>query len=132
MSNQAYKTIDKFDQVLGSLEGLPDVTKTKPRTVRGTLPLTGESQTFIIETRRLREHGDYVFLEYVDSAGMVRLVLPPTASETIARQRESLNKAVRRQAGKAQAAARKARGEVPGFMKNGRRPVAAGGTEEAE
>jgi hypothetical protein len=118
MENQkVYKTVDKFDRVMGALVNLPDVTHSKPSTVTAVSPLIGEAQTFIIQTFRQREQGDTVFLQYVDGDGSVRMVIPPAAADAIARQRDALTTKVRRKVGKDNAAARKARGELPGFMK---------------
>jgi hypothetical protein len=112
-----YRTVDKFDRLMGALVNLPDVAHTKPSTVVAVSPLIGEPQTFVIQTFRQREVGDHVFVQYMDAGGMVRLAIPPAAAEAIARQRDSLTTKVRRRIGKDQAAARKARGEVPGFMR---------------
>jgi hypothetical protein len=109
--------VDKFDRLLGALTGLPDVTHTKPSTVVSVSPLIGASQTFIIQTYRQREQGDTIFIQYVDDEGSIRLVIPPAAAEAIARQHDALTTKVRKTVAKAQAAARKARGEVPGFMR---------------
>jgi hypothetical protein len=118
MAEPTYKTVDKFDRMLGALHDLPDVTRTKPSTVVCTLPIIGASQTFIIQTLRQREVGDTIFLQYVDDVGSVRIAIPPAAAEAIARQREALTTKVRKRVGKQSADARKARGELPGFMKH--------------
>jgi len=47
----------------------------------------------------------------------MRLVIPPKVADAIARQREALTTKVRRKVGREIAAARKERGELPGFMK---------------
>ncbi len=122
-----YRTVDKFDRVMGSLVDLPDVTHTKASTVVSTLPFVGAAQTYIVQTFRQRERGDTVFLQYVDDTGSVRLVLTPACVDAIVRQRESLTVKVRRRVGKDSAAARKARGELPGFMAKGKRAKAAEG-----
>jgi hypothetical protein len=115
-----YKITDKFDRMLGGLHNLPDVISTKPSTVVAVLPLIGQAQTYIIQTLRQREKGDTIFVQYVDDQGSVRLVIPPAAAEAIARQRDSLTTKARKRAAQEQAQARKARGEVPGFMKKRR------------
>lgn len=117
MDQPAYKTISPFDRAIGALVGLPDVTKTKPSTVVALSPLVGEAQTFIIQTFRQTEKGDTIFVQYMDGAGSVRIAIPPAAADAIARQRDSLTTKVRRRVGKETAAARAARGELPGFMK---------------
>jgi hypothetical protein len=117
---QTYRTIDKFDRMKGALENLPDVTKTKPSTISVVSALIGENQTFIIETYRQREQGDTVFVQYIAAGESIRLFLPPAVAEAVARQRDSLTTKVRRKVGRDSAAARKARGELPGFMKGKR------------
>lgn len=116
--NEQFKSPDKFDRMMGALHDLPDVTRSKPSTVVTTLPIIGASQTFIIQTLRQRDVGDTVFLQYVDDTGSVRIAIPPAAADAIARQREALTTKVRKRVGKEAAQARKARGELPGFMKN--------------
>lgn len=120
-SEPQYRQVDKFDRLMGALVNLPDVTHTKPSTVAVVSPLIGEAQTFIIQTYRQREVGDTIFLQYVDAEKSVRIAIPPEAAEAIARQRDALTVKVRRLAGKRQAAERKARGEVPGFMRGKKR-----------
>lgn len=115
--NGPYKTVDKFDRLMGALTNLPDVTHTKPSTVTTVSPLIGAAQTFIIETYRQREVGDTIFLVYVDGDTSIRIAIPPPVADAIARQRDSLTTKVRKKVGKALAAERKARGELPGFMK---------------
>lgn len=112
-----YKTTDKFDRMLGGLLNLPDVTSTKPSTVVALLPLIGQAQTYILQTLRQRDKGDTIFVQYVDDQGAVRLVIPPAAAETIARQRDALTTKTRKRAAREQAQARKARGDVPAFLK---------------
>ena len=115
-NDPTYKTIDKFDRMLGALEGLPDVTRTKATTINVFTPLIGAGQTFIVQTMRQREVGDTIFLQYVDDNGAVRIAIPPAAADAIARQRDALTTKVRKRIGKESAEARKARGELPGFM----------------
>lgn len=118
-------TRTNFDRVLAGLHGLPDVTNTKPSTVR-SVNFIGASSTHIITTYRMKDRGDTIFLEVIDEDGAKRLVLPPGVADAIARQRESLTTQVRRKVGKASAAARKAAGLAPAFMANkgkgGRKP----------
>lgn len=115
-----YRSVDKYDRMMGALANLPDVTHTKPSTIQTLSPLIGEAQTFIVQTYRQSEVGDTVFLQYVDADKAVRLVLPPKAVEAICRQRDSLSTTNRRKAasatGKRLAAERKARGEQPAFL----------------
>lgn len=122
MQEQPYKTVkDKFDRALGELTGLPDVRKCKETTIRSALPIVGDSQTFVIQTvRRLGdgpEAGYYVFVEHFEAGSFTRLVIPPKVADAIDRQRQALSDRVRRESAKRVAQDRKARGELPGFMK---------------
>ena len=108
---------DAFDRLLGALHGLPDVTSTKPATMRAITPLLGTSQMYIVQTYRQRDKGDTIFLECVSKQGTVRLAIPASVADAIARQRDALTAKVRSKAAKANAQARKDRGELPGFMK---------------
>jgi hypothetical protein len=114
-SNNEYVTINKYDRIRG---GMADVAMfTKPSTVKNVQNITGKSETFVVETCRHDEYGDYIFVEMMDESGVVRLALPPRVANLIASQRDSLTARRRSMAGKRQAAARKDRGELPGFMK---------------
>ena len=108
---------DVFDRTIRALDGLPDVVKTKPSTVRALTPVLALSQTFIVQTYRQRDQGDSIFVEYIGAEGSLRLALPPVVADTIARQRDVLTDKSRRKAAKASAADRKARGVVPGFQR---------------
>jgi hypothetical protein len=108
---------DDFDRLLGSLHGLPDVTLTKPSTMRTMTPLLGTSQMFIVQTYRQRDRGDTIFLECVSKDGSTRIALPAAVADAIARQRESLNTKSRRRGGQAAAALRKERGDPPPFQR---------------
>ena len=107
---------DTFDRMIGALDGLPDVTTTRPSTVQSITPMIGRSQTFVIQTYRQRDTGDYVFLQLVDAEGRARLVIPPAAADAIARQRDAITTLVRRRQGKANAANRAAQGLAPAFL----------------
>lgn len=117
---KVYKTVDKFDRLMGALVNLPDVTKTKPSTVSGVTALIGEAQTFIIQTFRQREIGDTIFIQYVDAEKSIRIAIPPEAADAIARQRDALTHKIRKRIAKEAADARKARGELPAFL-NGKK-----------
>lgn len=118
MAEQAnYRTVDKFDRLMGELVGLPDVTRTKPSTVVTVEPLIGATQTFIIQTIRQKDIGDRIFIQYVDDNGAVRLAIPPAAADAIARQRDALTTKSRKRAARERAQADKAAGKVPGFLR---------------
>lgn len=119
MADKTYKSPDKFDKMHGSLTGRSDVTRVRPSTVSVHTALIGATQTFIVETMRAHDEGggDTIFVQYVDDLGAVRIYLPPAVADLIARQRDSLTAKSRKRVAKATAQARKARGEVPAFMK---------------
>lgn len=108
--------LDSYDRVIGALDGLPDVTKTRPATIRYLSPLVGNSQTFIVQTYRQRDKGDTIFLETSEAGKALRIVLPATVADCIARQRDSLTTKVRVKHGKRIAQERAERGERPAFM----------------
>ena len=109
---------DIFDRLLGNLDGLPDVTKTKMTPLRVIPPLgIGGSQSYTVQTYRQREVGDTIFLEVGNQDGLKRIVIPPTVANAIARQREQLTGRVRSKASKASAQRRKEAGLEPAFTK---------------
>ncbi len=106
-----------FDRVMGSLHGLPDVAQTKASTLR-VVPAFGiGAQLYVVQTFRQTDVGDTIFLEHVSEQGTTRIVIPPSVSSAIARQRDQLTTKVRSKAAKKNAQDRKDRGELPGFMK---------------
>ena len=113
---------DAYDRQLANLHDLPDVTRTKPATVRVVPPLgVGGTQVFVVQTYRQAERGDTIFLEVVGNvqgvATAVRIVIPPKVANTIARQRDALTAKSRSKAASAVAADRKAAGIQPAFLK---------------
>ena len=113
-------TFDLFDRALGSLHGLPDIVATKPSTVQSVSPILGCTQVFIVQTYRRAEEGDTIFLQAVSKEGTVRLALPSTVADAIARQRESLTGKTRSRAARENMKKRMERGEVPSFKKKRR------------
>jgi hypothetical protein len=120
-------TRDLFDRKHGSLVGMPGVIHAKATTLRVSQPLTGDVQTFNVETFRQRDEPakegertptrDHVFIEYTDRGNHVRLYLPPEVSTCIARQRDALTTRSRKRGAKAAAVTRKALGIVPNFTR---------------
>lgn len=110
--------ISKYDRIRGELVGV--ALFTKPSTIKHVQPLTGESQTFIVETARLEDKGDTIFVECMDSSGLVRIALPAKVADAISRQRDSLTSKTRSKAAQARAEADKKNGIVPGFMRRKR------------
>jgi hypothetical protein len=108
-------TISKFDRLYG---GLVDVSLVvKPSTVKAVQPITGKAETFVIQTCRHKESGDYIFVECMDENGVTRLALPPKVANLIASQRDSLTKRSRSISSRAAMRARMDAGEVIGFKR---------------
>lgn len=114
--NDTVNVITEFDRLIGALEGLPDVVKSKPSTIRAMLPLIGIARSFIVQTYRQRDKGDTIFLETVGGEGTIRLAIPPQVADAIARQREALTGKVRSKVARQTMADRMARGEKPAFL----------------
>ena len=108
---------DAFDGAVRGLEGMPGVQKVQPSTLRCVAPITGVSQTFIVQTYRHPERGDTILVEYVGAEGSFRLAMPASVADTIARQRDALTTKNRRRAGRQTAEARKAAGIDPAFLR---------------
>ena len=109
------ESISKYDRVRG---GLHDVAMfTRPSTIKTVQAITGKSETFVVETARYEDFGDYIFIESLDENGLTRLCLPPKVASVIASQRDSLTARRRSKTAKRVAQERKDRGELPGFMR---------------
>lgn len=124
MSESAHVVVDTYDRLLGSMDGLPGVTSTKPATVEVVTPLLGHSQTYIVRTFRSQQTDAEgrpvaaqftVFVQHVEGSRAVKLAFPPRVAELIARQREALTEVARKRSAKAAAATRKERGIVSTF-----------------
>jgi hypothetical protein len=117
---------DEFDRAFGLLDGLKHVLKTKPAIVNIAPPFgIGGMRTYIVQTVREREvvsgNEDKArprFTLFLQRTGdsPIRVVLPAMVGDLIVRQRDQLTTQARKKQGKASAAARKARGEKPGFQ----------------
>jgi hypothetical protein len=125
---QEYRKIDKFDNEFTRLKGTPEAIKSKPTTIVTHDDLVSARQ-FTIQTIRQHEKGDTIFLTCLDCEGAYRIIIPPKVANAIARQREALTVAGRRIRGKRNAAERKARGELPGFMRNNKAKKQEAGDE---
>lgn len=123
---------ERFDRMLGVLDGLTNTIRTKPATVRA-LPImgVGGAELYVIQTVRQKSERDddgkttapardTIFLEYVAGDRAVRLVLPPEVADTIARQRDALTSRTRTAGARQAAQTRKARGITPAFLKRKR------------
>jgi hypothetical protein len=87
MTNET-QIVTKYDRIYG---GLQDVSlSTKASTVKTVQAVTGKSESFIVQTLRHEELGDFIFIEHLDENGVVRLALPPKVANLIASQRDAL------------------------------------------
>lgn len=99
MSEFEGRKIDAFDRIIGSIDGLPDVTKARPTSVTTVMPIIGISQTYVVQTYK-GEDGFFVFLQMVDAEGRARIAIPPKVAAAIYRQRDALVKQARKRAGR--------------------------------
>lgn len=83
------RSIGKYDRVYGGLQGV--ALFTKPSTVKNVQPLTGKTETFLVQTARHNELGDHIFIDCMNDSGVIRLALPPKVANVIASQRDSLS-----------------------------------------
>lgn len=103
---EQYKTISKYDRAFGGLQAANNLIA-KPTTIQYVEPITGEAETFIVQTIRAEYKvevkkgwdvtietrvGNFIVINFVDKDGTKRLILPPKVSETIDRQSDSLKK----------------------------------------
>jgi hypothetical protein len=106
---------DAYDRAYGQAQGFPH---TKPSTITAANVLgVGGVRSYIVETFRLPDVGDSIFVQVTGPEGLQRVHLPPVVAAAIARQRDALTTQSRKRAGRARAAADKAAGKQPGFLR---------------
>jgi hypothetical protein len=110
---------DAFDRAYGQAQGFSH-TRESTITVANVMGIGGVRQ-YIVQTFRVPDHGDTVFITITGPEGLTRVHLPAKVTNAIASQREALNRASRSRAGRARAAADKAAGKLPGFMRGKRK-----------
>jgi hypothetical protein len=110
---------DAFDRAYGQAQGFPH-TRESVITVANVMGIGGVRQ-YIVQTFRTPEVGDSVFITMTGPEGLTRVHLPPKVTNAIASQRDALTGQSRSRAAKARAAADKAAGKVPGFMRGKKR-----------
>jgi len=91
---------DTFDRIIGTIDGLPGVRKSKASTVVTVLPILGNAQTFVIQTYQDRDEGFTVFVQAISGEASYRIVLPPKVAQAMYRQREALIKTGRKVRGR--------------------------------
>jgi hypothetical protein len=106
---------DAFDRAYGQAQGFPH-TRESTVTAANVMGIGGVRQ-YIVQTFRVPEAGDMVFVTISGPEGLTRIHLPTKVSAVIASQREALTTKSRVNAGRARAAADKAAGKVPGFLR---------------
>jgi hypothetical protein len=84
-----YETLTKYDRVYAGLIGGNNL-QTKATTIEYVQTVTGETETYIIQTVRAQD-GDYIVIKFMDKEGVKRLVLPPRVANTIGRQHNTLS-----------------------------------------
>lgn len=104
---------DAFDRAYGQAQGFPH-TRESTVTAANVMGIGGVRQ-YIVQTFRIPEVGDAVFVTITGPEGLTRVHLPAKVAGVIASQREALSTLSRRRAGRARAAADKAAGIKPGF-----------------
>jgi len=109
------QTINKYDRLYGALHDV--ALFTKPSTIKTVQSLTGRAETFVIQTCRHEENGDYIFIDCMDENGVLRLALPPKVANAIAAQRDSLTTRRRSISSKTAMKNRMAAGWKPTFKK---------------
>jgi hypothetical protein len=99
MADETTTRRDPFDRIIGTIDGLPDVRKSRPSTVTTVMPMIGNAQTYVVQTYA-GEDGNFIFLQMVDAEGRARIAIPPKVAAAIYRQAESLVRAGRRERGR--------------------------------
>lgn len=88
-------TIDTFDRIIGTIDGLPGVDKSRPTTVTTVAPIIGTAQTYVVQTYK-GDEGFTAFIQMVESGNSVRIALPPKVTAALYRQRDALVKTGRK------------------------------------
>lgn len=80
-----------FDRFHAHVDGLPDVTSTKPSAIKQALPLAGQVTTQTVQTFKGAEFGFAIAITVVDADGRAyNHILPNKVAQAIYRQRQSL------------------------------------------
>ena len=102
---------DAFDRAYGQAQGFPH-TRESTITAANVMGIGGVRQ-YIVQTFRVPELGDTVFVTITGPEGLNRVHLPPKVTGAIAAQREALSKQSRVRAGRARAAVLQPGGFTP-------------------
>jgi hypothetical protein len=88
-------SIDQFDRIIGQIDGLPGIDKSRPTTVTTVMPILGSSQTYVVQTYKT-DDGFMAFIQMISGETSVRIALPAKVTAALYRQRDSLVKTSRR------------------------------------
>jgi hypothetical protein len=113
-SHFAQTPADAFDRAYGEAQGFPH---TRESVVTASKLGVGGVRQFTVQTFRVPEVGDQVFVWINGPEGVQRVHLPPKVSAAIASQRDALSTQSRKRSAKARAARDKKAGVVPGFRR---------------
>lgn len=82
---------DRFDHVYGQLHDLAPMVR--PTTITEALPIAGDVVTWVVQTA-YHNDGTVTFLQAIDAAGQLRLVLPSKVVAAIVRQDAAIRERV--------------------------------------
>lgn len=80
---------DYFDRVIGAIDGLPGVDKSRPSTVTTVHPIIGDSQTAVVQTYKT-DDGFIAFVQIGSAEQYTRVVLESKVMAALYRQRDAL------------------------------------------
>jgi hypothetical protein len=83
------RTIDSFDRLAATIDGLPGVDRSRPTTVTTVTPILGVSQTYVVQTYKT-EDGFVAFIQTISAEGSIRIALPAKVTAALYRQRDAL------------------------------------------
>jgi hypothetical protein len=112
MSDDLNLPTDSYSRTLSRLLDHPDAVK-KTSTIN-VVTLLGHTETWVVTTVRI-DSRDTVFLQRIDAAGGMRLVVPSEVTTAMIRHRDGIENVNRRRGARKAAATREAKGIRPAF-----------------
>ena len=124
MEPEKYETLNKYDRMYGDARQVGIRATKQPSTVQTFIDELGRAESYIVDTFRVDDKGDYIFVQQVDDKqNVTRMAIPPKVVKLMMSHQRSLDKrtakakAVQRsERAKAVAKARMERGEMPAFL----------------
>lgn len=114
-SHFAQGQADGYDRAYGQMTGFPH---TAPASLAvGNFMGVGGVRNYTVQSFRVPEVGDTVFIIVAGPEGLQRVHLPPEVARLVLRQHDSLSTQSRKRSAKARAARDKQAGVVPGFRR---------------